>query len=124
MTHINTSHSVRRMAKDKVVRKKDLWHARGAFGALIPKDEHHPRPDLARCEGRIEPVQAVEALCHALEPDALGPRDLRDRGPGCEVPPQDGDVARALYRVREPAHSDVLRRLPNPHLRRVRHALR
>jgi hypothetical protein len=76
--------------------RNNLWHTRGAFGALVPKDEHHPRFDLARSERGIEPVEAVEALGDALEPDALRASDLRDRAPGGEVSPQDGDVARAL----------------------------
>ena len=106
-------------------KKKNLWHTRGAFRALVPKDKHHPGLDFARREGGIEPVQTIEALCHALERDALRARDLRDRAPGCEVAPQDGDVARALDRVRERAH-DVLprRRLPKCELRRVRDVLR
>ena len=121
---MNTSQSERSVhaVGEKISSEKNLWHARGAFGALVSKDKHHPRFDFARGERRIEPVEAVEALGDALERDALSTSDLRDRAAGGEVAPQDGDVARALDRVCERAH-DVLR-LPKRQHRRVRDVLR
>ena len=100
-----------------------LWHAGGTLGALIPKNEHHSRPDLTRSERGVERVEVVEAPRRAVEPDALGTGDLRDRAAGGEVAPQYGDVARTLDGVRQRAH-DVLRRGGGEELRRVRDVLR
>ena len=102
-----------------------LWHTGRTLGALVPKNEHHPRLDLARGEHGVERVLVVEAPRRPVEPDALGASDLRDRAAGREVAPQDGDVARALDGVRERAH-DVLhgRSGRGEELRRVRDVLR
>ena len=75
---------------------------------MVPKNEYHPRFDLARSERGVERVLVIEAPHRPIEPDALGASDLRDRATGCEVTSKDSDVARALDRVRERAH-DVLR---------------
>ena len=77
-----------------------LWHTGRTLGALVPKNEHHPRPDLARGEHGVERFLVVEAPRRPFEPDALGASDLRDSAAGREVPLQDGDVARALDGVR------------------------
>ena len=107
-----------------------LRHTRGTLGALVPKNKHHPGPDLARSENREERVLVIEAPGGSVEPDALSASDLRDRAARREVTPQDGDVSRALDGVRQRAH-DVLRHRSGSvgggggkELRRVRDVLR
>lgn len=105
-----------------------LRHTGGTFGALVPENEHRPRPDLARSEHREERILVVEAPRRPIEPDALSASDLRDRAARREVTSQDGDVSRALDGVRQRAH-DVLHHRTGSvggakKLRRVRDVLR
>ena len=85
-----------------------LWHTGGTFGTLVPKNEHHPRFNLARSERGVDRALVVEAPRRPVEPDALGAGNLRDRATGCEVTSQDADVPRALDGIRERAHDILL----------------
>ena len=101
-----------------------LRHTGGTFGALVSKNKHHPRPDLARSERGVKRVLVVEAPRRPVELDALGTRYLRDSAARCEVASQDGDVARALDGVRKRAH-DVLHASPvQKEVRSIRDVLR